>query len=67
MCLAFNKLPSKREYPDYYVEIKRPIALDMMKSKITKGAYRAVEDFVADIDLMCSNAQQFNMPDSYIY
>ncbi|KAJ1942702.1 hypothetical protein EC988_006419, partial [Linderina pennispora] len=67
MCLAFNKLPSKREYPDYYVEIKRPIALDMMKSKITKGAYKAVEDFVADIDLMCSNAQQFNMPDSYIY
>ncbi|KAJ2736110.1 hypothetical protein IW152_001055 [Coemansia sp. BCRC 34962] len=67
LCLAFNKLPSKKEYPDYYVEIKRPIALDIMKSKITRGVYKAVSEFVADIDLMCSNAQTYNMPDSYIY
>ncbi|KAJ2900524.1 hypothetical protein GGI21_004754, partial [Coemansia aciculifera] len=67
LCLAFNKLPSKKEYPDYYVEIKKPIALDIMKGKITRGVYKAVSDFVADIDLMCSNAQTYNMPESYIY
>ncbi|KAJ2776018.1 hypothetical protein GGI18_004434, partial [Coemansia linderi] len=67
LCLAFNKLPSKKEYPDYYVEIKRPIALDIMKSKITRGVYKTVSEFVADIDLMCSNAQTYNMPESYIY
>ncbi|KAJ2737570.1 ATP-dependent DNA helicase Snf21, partial [Coemansia sp. BCRC 34301] len=67
LCLAFNKLPSKKEYPDYYVEIKKPIALDIMKSKITRGIYKSVSEFVADVDLMCSNAQTYNMPESYIY
>ncbi|KAJ2249416.1 hypothetical protein GGI13_004293, partial [Coemansia sp. RSA 455] len=67
LCLAFNKLPSKKEYPDYYVEIKRPIALDIMKGKITRGVYKSIADFVEDIDLMCSNAQTFNIPESYIY
>ncbi|KAJ2873263.1 hypothetical protein GGH93_003369 [Coemansia aciculifera] len=67
LCLAFNKLPSKKEYPDYYVEIKRPIALDIMKSKITRGVYKSVSEFVEDIDLMCSNAQTYNIPESYIY
>ncbi|KAJ2029891.1 hypothetical protein IWW57_001444, partial [Coemansia sp. S610] len=45
----------------------RPIALDIMKSKITRGVYKTVSEFVADIDLMCSNAQTYNMPESYIY
>ncbi|KAI8324032.1 Bromodomain-containing protein, partial [Martensiomyces pterosporus] len=67
LCLAFNKLPSKKEYPDYYVEIKRPISLDIMKSKISRDVYKSVSDFVSDIDLMCSNAQTYNMPESYIY
>ncbi|KAJ2708883.1 hypothetical protein H4R19_004524, partial [Coemansia spiralis] len=67
MCIAFNKLPPKKEYPDYYVEIKKPIALDTIKGKITRGVYGTVADFVADIDLMCDNAQTYNIPDSYIY
>ncbi|KAJ1882877.1 hypothetical protein H4R99_002287 [Coemansia sp. RSA 1722] len=67
MCLAFNKLPPKKEYPDYYVEIKQPIALDIIKGRITRNLYKSVSDFVSDVDLMCNNAQQYNMPDSYIY
>ncbi|KAJ1828205.1 hypothetical protein LPJ56_001243, partial [Coemansia sp. RSA 2599] len=67
MCLAFNKLPPKKEYPDYYVEIKQPIALDIIKGRITRNLYKSVSDFVADVDLMCNNAQQYNMPASYIY
>ncbi|KAJ1787239.1 hypothetical protein LPJ62_003450 [Coemansia sp. RSA 2167] len=67
MCVAFNKLPPKKEYPDYYVEIKKPIALDIIKGKITRGVYGRVSDIVADFDLMCNNAQQYNIPDSYIY
>lgn len=31
----FIKLPSKRYYPDYYVEISRPISLSMIGRKIT--------------------------------
>ncbi|KAJ2863174.1 hypothetical protein FB639_005313, partial [Coemansia asiatica] len=67
MCLAFNKLPPKKEYPDYYVEIKQPIALDIIKGRITRNLYKSVSDFVADVYLMCDNAQQYNMPESYIY
>ncbi|KAJ2372798.1 hypothetical protein IW150_003938 [Coemansia sp. RSA 2607] len=67
MCIAFNKLPPKKDYPDYYVEIKRPIALDIIKGRITRGITKRVVDFVADVDLMCSNAQQYNMPGSYIH
>ncbi|KAJ1730569.1 hypothetical protein LPJ61_002940 [Coemansia biformis] len=67
VCIAFNKLPPKKEYPDYYLEIKKPIALDIIKGKITRGVYGSVADFVADIDLMCDNAQTYNIPDSYIY
>ncbi|KAJ2453582.1 hypothetical protein EV183_002107 [Coemansia sp. RSA 2336] len=67
VCIAFNKLPPKKEYPDYYVEIKKPIALDIIKGKITRGVYGSVAEFIADIDLMCDNAQQYNIPDSYIY
>ncbi|KAI9504244.1 Bromodomain-containing protein, partial [Coemansia spiralis] len=66
-CIAFNKLPPKKEYPDYYVEIEQPVALDIIKGRITRGLYSSVSDFVADIDLMCSNAQTYNMPESYIY
>ncbi|KAJ2157521.1 hypothetical protein GGF46_004450 [Coemansia sp. RSA 552] len=67
VCIAFNKLPSKKEYPDYYVEIKKPVALDIIKNRITRGLYGTVADFVADIDLMCDNAQTYNIPDSYIH
>ncbi|KAJ1995405.1 hypothetical protein GGI26_001183 [Coemansia sp. RSA 1358] len=67
LCIAFNKLPPKKEYPDYYVEIEQPVALDIIKGRITRGLYSSVSDFVADIDLMCSNAQTYNMPESYIY
>ncbi|KAJ2080407.1 hypothetical protein H4R24_003106 [Coemansia sp. RSA 988] len=67
VCTAFNKLPPKKEYPDYYVEIQKPIALDIIKGKITRGVYNTIAEFVADIDLMCDNAQRYNIPDSYIH
>ncbi|KAJ1736611.1 hypothetical protein LPJ72_001236 [Coemansia sp. Benny D160-2] len=67
LCKPFNKLPPKKDYPDYYAEIKKPIALDIIKGKITRGVTTSVSDFIADVDLMCSNAQTYNMPESYIY
>ncbi|KAJ1892337.1 hypothetical protein LPJ66_006402, partial [Kickxella alabastrina] len=65
-CIPFNKLPPKKDYPDYYVEISRPVALDIIRSRITRNIYKSVADFVADVNLMCSNAQQYNMPGSEI-
>ncbi|KAJ1906630.1 hypothetical protein LPJ81_001244 [Coemansia sp. IMI 209127] len=67
LCIPFNKHPSRKEYPDYYLEIRKPIALDIIKGKITRGVYTSVSSFIADIELLCSNAQTYNMPESYIY
>jgi len=33
----FRKLPSKRYYPDYYKEIKNPISLFQIRSKLKVG------------------------------
>ncbi|PVU85786.1 hypothetical protein BB560_006905 [Smittium megazygosporum] len=33
-CGLFLELPNKREYPDYYIVIKKPIAMKMIKKRI---------------------------------
>ncbi|CEI86268.1 hypothetical protein RMCBS344292_00711 [Rhizopus microsporus] len=63
----FMKLPSKKEYPDYYQIIKQPIALETIKNKIDKNMYQSISQMKADIDLMVSNAKKYNMKGSQIY
>ena len=36
ICGPFLTLPSKKEYPDYYEDIEKPIALDKIRNKVTK-------------------------------
>jgi len=63
----FLKLPPRKRYPDYYVTIKKPIALDLIKEKIEKGEYEDVEALKADLTLMTSNAKKYNLKESSIY
>ncbi|KAL0951592.1 hypothetical protein HGRIS_008273 [Hohenbuehelia grisea] len=63
----FLRLPSKRQYPDYYQIITRPIALDDIKKKIEGGKYVSLEGVRQDLDLCFRNAKQYNMPDSVIW
>ncbi|TEB09358.1 hypothetical protein FA13DRAFT_1806637 [Coprinellus micaceus] len=44
-------------YPDYYMVIKRPIALDDIEAKIKRGAYPTLEDVRQDFELMFDNAE----------
>ncbi|KAI5793832.1 hypothetical protein DFH27DRAFT_602595 [Peziza echinospora] len=64
---AFERLPDAKQLPDYYETIKNPIALDVIKRKILRREYRTVEQFEADIRLMCENAKTYNEDDSDIF
>ncbi|CAO3673709.1 unnamed protein product [Rhizopus stolonifer] len=63
----FMKLPSKKEYPDYYQIIRQPIALETIKTKVDKRTYQHVSQMKADLDLMVSNTKRYNMKGSQIY
>lgn len=65
--LEFEKLPDPEQYPDYYKEIKKPIALDNITKKIKRRDYKRMEAFVADLNLMFNNAQLYNADGSQIY
>ncbi|KAE8395397.1 hypothetical protein BDV23DRAFT_178914 [Aspergillus alliaceus] len=63
----FERLPDKATYPDYYVEIKEPIAIDIIKRKSKRKKYNSVDHFMRDMDLMFNNAKVYNQPESQIY
>ncbi|KAG0342498.1 hypothetical protein BG000_004215 [Podila horticola] len=63
----FWELPSREDYPDYYQEIARPMALDGIKQKIDGHEYKTLQDFEDDFDLMFANAKQYNTEGSGVY
>ncbi|XP_050685082.1 protein polybromo-1 isoform X2 [Leptidea sinapis] len=67
MALAFWKLPSRREYPDYYRQIKNPVSLNQIKNKIRRGSYGTLSEVAGDMNIMFENAKQYNLPTSRLY
>lgn len=63
----FMKLPSRRELPDYYGVIKRPMDIVKIQSKIEEGRYEDLNDLESDFMLLCRNAQEYNEEASIIY
>ncbi|CAG8241869.1 unnamed protein product [Penicillium salamii] len=63
----FERLPDKAAYPDYYMEIKEPIAIDIIKRKSKRKKYASVDHFMRDLDLMFENAKAYNQSDSQIF
>ncbi|KAI0078855.1 Bromodomain-containing protein [Panus rudis PR-1116 ss-1] len=61
------RLPSKRQYPDYYQQIKHPISLDEIKQQLDRGAYTSFEDVRQDLEQCFKNAKRYNMKDSQIW
>uniref|UniRef100_A0A8C7UUD5 Protein polybromo-1 n=1 Tax=Oncorhynchus mykiss TaxID=8022 RepID=A0A8C7UUD5_ONCMY len=62
----FLQLPSRKEYPDYYQQIKHPIALQQIREKMKNGEYESVEQMDSDLTLMFENAKCYNVPTSGI-
>lgn len=61
------RLPSKRQYPDYYLQIKRPIALDDIKSKLELREYTTLDSVRQDFETCFRNAKRYNIKDSQIF
>lgn len=67
MIHQFEKLPDKAGMPEYYQEIKEPIAIEIIKRKQKRKKYQSVDHFMRDIDTMFNNAKSYNQDESQIY
>ncbi|KAI8816100.1 uncharacterized protein EV422DRAFT_547313 [Fimicolochytrium jonesii] len=63
----FEELPDKESYPDYYQEIKNPIALNVIRQRVDDHTYKSLAEFESDFALMVANAMEYNAEGSDIY
>ena len=63
----FMKPPPKSQYPDYYMVIQNPIAMEMIRKKINREEYQSLKAFKDDISLMCQNARTYNEDGSLLF
>lgn len=57
LAFPFIQLPSRRELPEYYDVIDRPMDLNRIKKKIRESRYSSLNEVTDDINLLCENAQ----------
>jgi chromatin structure-remodeling complex subunit RSC1/2 len=67
MVYHFERLPDKAVMPEYYNEIKTPIALDVIKKKLKRKKYVTVEQMMKDLETMFENAKSYNQDESQVY
>ncbi|KAM3966517.1 LOW QUALITY PROTEIN: ATP-dependent helicase brm [Aphomia sociella] len=63
----FMKLPSRRELPDYYDVIKKPLDIKKIMNRIEDSKYNDISDLERDFFTLCANAQTYNEEASLIY
>ncbi|RDB29065.1 Chromatin structure-remodeling complex subunit snf21 [Hypsizygus marmoreus] len=66
-CDLFRELPDKRDYPDYYQLITRPIALSHLRKRANSNYYKTVQAYRDDWKLMFDNARTYNQEGSWVY
>ncbi|BFZ08168.1 hypothetical protein BsWGS_11204 [Bradybaena similaris] len=64
---TFQKLPSKKFYPDYYKEIKKPMSMKKIRYKIEMNMYETLMDLAHDLNLTFENAKKYNKDESQIH
>ncbi|XP_061586711.1 probable global transcription activator SNF2L2 isoform X3 [Cololabis saira] len=64
---VFVQLPSRKELPEYYELIRKPVDFKKIKERVRSHKYRNVGDLEKDVMLLCQNAQTFNLEGSQIY
>ncbi|KAI3768982.1 hypothetical protein L6452_00078 [Arctium lappa] len=55
------------ELPDYHAVIKQPMDFATVRKKLARGTYLTLEQFESDVILICTNAMQYNAPDTIYY
>uniref|UniRef100_A0A804IL62 Bromo domain-containing protein n=1 Tax=Musa acuminata subsp. malaccensis TaxID=214687 RepID=A0A804IL62_MUSAM len=64
---VFAEPVDPEELPDYHDIIKHPMDFATIRKKLSGGAYANLEQFEKDVILICSNAMQYNAPDTIYY
>lgn len=59
--------PLKKLYPDYYVLIKNPLAMDAVKKRYSSKNYSSIREVLEDVHLIFSNARIYNEEGSIVY
>lgn len=63
----FIKLVPRTQYPDYYIIITNPIAMENIQRKINKNEYQSLRECRDDIRLLCNNARTYNEDGSLLF
>jgi len=63
----FMCLPSRKDFPEYFDIIEKPIAMNKIRERIERQQYPDEEACMDDFKLMFRNCQFFNEDDSQIY
>ncbi|KAK8869732.1 hypothetical protein IAR55_000300 [Kwoniella newhampshirensis] len=63
--LAFQKPVSKRDAPDYYEVIKKPMDLSTILRNIKARKYKNKAEFASDLNLIWSNCYEYNSQESH--
>ncbi|KAI7813320.1 putative global transcription activator SNF2L2, partial [Triplophysa rosa] len=64
---VFVQLPSRKELPEYYELIRKPVDFKKIKERVRNHKHRSVSDLEKDVMLLCHNAQIYNLEGSQIY
>uniref|UniRef100_A0A674E2U4 SWI/SNF related BAF chromatin remodeling complex subunit ATPase 4 n=1 Tax=Salmo trutta TaxID=8032 RepID=A0A674E2U4_SALTR len=63
---VFIQLPSRKELPEYYELIRKPVDFRKIKERIRSHRYRSLGDLERDVMLLFQNAQTFNLEGSLV-
>merc|ERR1711892_1169043 len=63
----FYKLPSKKELPDYYEVIRKPVDIAKIQQRIEEEKYEDMDDLERDFMVLCKNTQHYNEEGSLIF
>ncbi|KAF9200282.1 hypothetical protein BGZ49_009503 [Haplosporangium sp. Z 27] len=65
----FLELPDREDYPDYFVIIKNPLALSIIKERLNAREYEDgnIDNFGIDLRTMTTNAKTYNRDGSMVF
>ncbi|KAI3921972.1 hypothetical protein MKX01_005661 [Papaver californicum] len=64
---VFSEPVDPDELPDYFEIIQHPMDFGTIRKKLEVGAYASLEQFEKDVFLICSNAMEYNAPDTIYF
>ncbi|GMI63759.1 bromodomain-containing protein 13 [Hibiscus trionum] len=64
---VYSEPVDPEELPDYHDVVEHPMDFSTMRKKLRNGSYSTLEQFESDAFLICSNAMQYNAPDTIYY